>query len=312
MSTVNVEIRGDGPVGQELNTILPGHPEIGEVSLIGRQDKPSEDADAYFLALPHGESAATAEKLVKLGKKVLDLSGDLRFPRASDYEKWYGIKHHPTPGLLPVPYGLPEINREEIAGQSLVSVPGCYPTAALLGILPFIRNGFVENEDEISVVAFSGYSGAGKMRDYEEQDDIEFYDIGHRHRHVGEMEQFTNGRRISFSPAIIKNISRGLVVHSTLDLGKPAKPSVIEEVLEYTYRNEPFVSVKSTDKERQFNLDRTIGKDICTVGAVATKNKILVVSNLDNLRKGSAAQAVQNFNLMFGFDETTGLTPKND
>ncbi len=192
MSKLNVEIWGaTGYAGSELLAIMQQHPDVGTILT------PPSDAevgfaksDAALLALPHGASASKAKELHEHGAKVIDLSGDLRFPTAEDYERWYKMPH-PAAQLLPVPYGLPEVNKDEIEDADVVAIPGCYPTATLLGLLPLVGDGYVvEPNSTILVDAMSGASGAGKKLTQQTHfvelfGNVVPYKIGREHQHVG-------------------------------------------------------------------------------------------------------------------------------
>lgn len=312
MEQLNVEVLGSGPVGKELESILNGHPNIENVELIKRGEQLSEAAEASFLALPHGESAKYAEKILGLGKKAIDLSGDLRFKTASEYEKWYG-QPHPAPDLLPVVYGLPEKNRKHIADQNIVAVPGCYPTAVELAIMPLIDTNLIKQSEPIIVSAVSGYSGRGKHQNNAPAPDITPYKHGRTHRHVGEIEQFTGGGKVLFFPEVAEGIERGILARTHLKLRKRVESSLVRMALEEAYKDEPFVKVLNPeDGMPPHQLAVNSEPDSCVINFSENKGVITVYSNLDNLRKGAASQAVQCFNLMQGFEETAGLTPKSE
>lgn len=312
MGQVNVEVLGAGTVGKELESILSGHPNIENVELIKRGEQLSEAAEVSFLALPHGESAKYAEKVLELGKKVIDLSGDLRFKTAAEYEKWYG-QPHPAPSLLPVVYGLSEKNRKHITGQNIVAVPGCYPTAVELGIMPLIDTKLIKQNEPIIVSAISGYSGRGKQQGKASAPDITPYKHGRAHRHVGEIEQFTDGRNVLFFPEVAEDIERGILARTHLRLRKRVESSLVRMALEEAYQDEPFVKVLDSEEGMPTHqLAVNSEPDSCVINFSENKGVVTVYSNIDNLRKGAASQAAQCFNLMQGFEETAGLLPKSE
>ncbi len=311
MNKINVSVLGStGFAGQELVAVLKTHPYIKKINAPERKDKISIKNETVFLALPHGESGKVAPDLLNASNQIIDLSGDFRFSNPKDYEKWYKWPH-PAPKLLPAPYALPEYFSDDIKDKSLVSVPGCYPTAALLAIMPLFKKGLVSPKPTVDIIALSGVSGAGKkpssMNHFVSMHGNAIsYSPGHQHRHVGEIEQFIKSE-ITFSPVIIP-VERGMLLHATLEITKTISESEIEAIFKEAYASKPFVKVLPAGKVP--TLKETSGKDVCHIGFVAFKNKIVVVSSLDNLRKGAATQATQAFNIASGFPETTGLIPK--
>jgi len=309
MSEINVAVWGStGHAGEELVGILNKHPNVGEITTVGRELPSDLDAiEVVFLALPHGVSGKIAGSLAKCGAKVVDLSGDLRFPSAQEYERWYPDAH-PAPELLPVPYGLPEYNRDQIAGSDVVAVAGCYPTATLLGVRPLIEAGLLAYDARLIVDAQSGRSGRGKKPVPENQEgNVIPYSIGHQHRHVGEMQQFTNRHEINFNPMTVDTF-RGMLVATKAELSHVGiSTDTVLSVLSDRYRDAPFVQI--TDSEEQVTFRSAAGSDLCVIGAVADNGYVTVHSSIDNLRKGAASQAVQVFNIMHGLEETAGLTP---
>lgn len=314
MNKLHVEIWGaTGYAGNELHVLMQRHPYVDTIST------PSSDTeightkpDVAFLALPHGASASKAKMLHALGTRVIDLSGDLRFPNAQEYERSYHIPHA-APELLPVPYGLPEINRDSIASAPIVAMPGCYPTATLLGTLPLMRSGLLAPDSMVTVDAMSGATGAGKQLTrqthfVELYGNAVPYKVGTTHQHVGEIEQLL-GHKVFFSPTLIP-IALGLLTKSTVQLAEHTIPATIHETLQTTYHNAPFVNVLPEGEIP--TLKETVDTPKCHIGVVAVKGHAQVISSLDNLQKGAASQAVQVFNIMQGFDETTALIPNPD
>lgn len=297
-----------GNAGRELVGILEDHPEVGEIEKAGRRfPKGIDHIETAFLALPHGESAKIAARLKKTGRKVIDLSGDLRFSTPEEYERWYDIPH-PAPDLLPVPYALPEWDTGQIESSELVAMPGCYPTATLLGINPLVQAGVLAHEARIQVNAVSGFSGRGNQPMPEVQyGNLIPYAVGRQHRHVGEMELFTLGHEINFAPSTIDQY-RGMLVTITAQLAtKGICDEMVHGILEDEYRDDDFVAVLDDGELPTFKTGA--GTDMCYIGATADNCAATIVSAIDNLRKGAASQAVQVFNRMHGYDEAMGLTP---
>lgn len=310
MSNVEVTVWGhSGYAGQELIGILEQHPHVSGIQTVGR-DMSSDMAgiEIAFLALPHGDSGRIARVLRKGDTTVIDLSGDFRFQTVGEYERWYG-QEHPAPALLPAPYGLPELRHDELLGSKLVAVPGCYPTATLLGAVPLVQAGLIKSDTRVLVDAISGTSGMGKAKKAVADQivaggNVVPYSIGNTHRHVGEMEQFLDGREVFFSPAVGPYF-RGLIAKVTAELVGGGDELAVQETLEAAYADEAFVGVLPAGEIP--SVADTAGTNLCYIGAVVARKTVQIISSLDNLRKGAASQAVQVFNLIHGFPENSGL-----
>jgi N-acetyl-gamma-glutamyl-phosphate reductase len=318
MKSFEVAVLGaSGSVGKELVEILSGHPNVSTVNTPPRDELPEfEGSDVVFSALPHGESANEVTRFRDEGSTVIDLSGDLRFPNPGSYEKWYR-RLHPAPHLLTqkIPYGLPELNRGALEpGRKLVSMPGCYPTAALLALVPLKQRAMINAGEMITVTADSGYSGRGKNADNSDLIDdngrgynVTPYKTGREHQHVGEMEQWLGDASVFFSPNVLP-IERGMLVKAATKLAFGVSPAAVREVFEEAYAEEPFVAV--LPEESIPDITETARTDECHIGFVVVKQCILVGSSIDNLRKGAGSQAVQVFNRISSLPEETGLRPK--
>ncbi len=268
------------------------------------------DADAVFLALPHGVAAEFAPALLQKGIKVLDLSADFRLKSAAIYKEFYEHEH-PAPDLLKQSvYGLPEIHREKIRNAKLVACPGCYPTSIILGIAPALKSGLVKS-DGIIVTSLSGVSGAGrKVADEylftECNESARAYSVP-KHRHLSEIEQELSSLAggnvtISFTPHLIP-LNRGIISTMYLSLAKKAEDALA--TYRDFYKDETFVRVTPSLPDTK-NVEATNFCDI-SVRVDPRTNRLIVVSAIDNLTKGAAGQAVQCLNLVCGYDETTGL-----
>jgi len=267
-------------------------------------------AECVFSCLPHGASAAVVAPLVDAGCKVIDFSADYRLTSVESYESWYGQKHPDAGRVGKTVYGLPELFRPQILGSKLVANPGCYPTSAILALAPLIKGGVIDPA-EIIVDSKSGVSGAGRTpkltTHYPEcNESLSAYNIG-RHRHTPEIEQIlgvASGKPVDviFTPHLIP-MDRGIL---STTYSRPLKPISEEDllgVLRDFYANEPFVRVVSHlpgTKDSQFT-------NFCDITARVVKGRVLTVSCLDNLIKGASGAAVQNFNLLYGYPETTAL-----
>jgi N-acetyl-gamma-glutamyl-phosphate reductase len=271
-------------------------------------------ADVVFLCLPHGESMPVVQRVRAAGVRAIDLSADFRLWDAAAYRQWYG-QEHVAPELLPqAVYGLPEVYRHQIAAADLVANPGCYPTSVLLALWPLARGGYL-GDPRIIVDTKSGVSGAGRKLSLtthfvEVNENFRPYQIGHVHRHVGEMEQALRawanvGVRLTFAPHLLP-VDRGILstIYVTLKEGWSVERLV--DLYEQTYVDEPFVRVLPGG--RLASLAHVVRTNHCALSfAEAGEGDFIIVSAIDNLLKGASGQAVQNMNLMFGLDETTGL-----
>lgn len=307
-----------GYTGQELLRLLSAHPEVVVRFATGSGRLAHEaglerEADAYFLALPHGVAAGFAARLRKLRPHsvVIDLSGDLRLPTPESYKAWYG-HDHPVPELLgAAPYGLSELYADRIRGARLISNPGCYATSVLLALVPLLAAGLVEAED-IVVDAKSGVTGAGRtLREdllfCEVAEDFSAYAPGRMHRHVGEMEAVLQERTghavaLTFCPHLLP-VKRGIL--SAVYVKTAAAAAELGAGLRGFYDGAPFVQVVEGSPPR---LTDVVGTNDCRLFVhAAAPGRAVIFSALDNLVKGAAGQAIQNLNLALGLPETAGL-----
>ena len=330
--TIRVGIYGaSGYAGQDLVEILARHPHVeivfatsgtyaGEevprtdLRYIPPQEARFDDVELVFLALPHLESAQIARKAVDAQVKVLDLSADLRFTDAASYEKWYHHAH-PHPELLPVPYGLPELHRDQISGASVVACPGCYPTTTLLGLYPLLQVNALEPRTPIIVDAKSGVSGAGRVPKpnthfVEVFGNLSPYSTGRSHRHVGEIEQEINkilpmGEALIFTPHLLP-VDRGLMASIYVTLNATFTSDKAHSLYTNVYVDEPLVDVLPLGQ--QASLKHAVRTNRCVISLTPVSERYLHITSVtDNLRKGASGQAVQCFNLMFGLPETLAL-----
>lgn len=270
--------------------------------------------DAVFLALPHGVSAKMAVLAKAAGKTVVDLSADLRLDTPAAYKQWYS-HDHPHPEMLPTPYGLPEINRQQIVGKQVVAAPGCYPTTTLLGLVPLLEADALVHGRPIIVDAKSGVSGAGR----EPKPNLHFvevfgnfspYNPGRVHRHVGEIEQEMhklnpNAGMLIFTPHLLP-VDRGLMASIYVELNDSLTSDSVQSLYESRYADEPLVKV--LPRGAQATLKHVVRTNGCAISITpVTERFVHITSVTDNLRKGASGQAVQCFNLMRGYPETMAL-----
>ncbi len=284
--------------------------------LISVEEADWDDVDAIVCGLPHGASqdliAGIAEAAPAL--RIIDMSGDFRLRDPNAYAAWYGRPHGAGALQQQAVYGLSEHYRARIAAARLVACPGCYPTATLLALIPPLAAGLIEAED-IIVDAKSGVSGAGRGLKQaslfcEAGEGVSPYAVG-AHRHMAELDQelslAANGAvRASFTPHLIP-ASRGELVTCYGRLCAGASVDDVRQALSARYCEEPFVHV--LQKGILPATSHVRGSNHCHINVFADRaaDRVIVIAALDNLVKGSAGQALQNLNLMFGFDETAGL-----
>jgi N-acetyl-gamma-glutamyl-phosphate reductase len=271
-------------------------------------------AEVVFLALPHGVAAEYAGPLIDSGLKVIDLSADFRISDPEVYADFYGEAHPDPDRLSNAVYGLPEIRPNEIAGSKLVASPGCYPTSIILPLIPILKEGLID-DSSIQVVSMSGTSGAGKKADAallfaECNESVRPYSVP-KHRHLSEIEQelsFAAGNNvtISFTPVLIP-VTAGIcsIIYASSKNG--SRNEDIKEALENTYSEAPFVRLlgECTPPDTK-NVIHTNYIDI-SWSYDQRSDRFVFMSAEDNLIKGASGQAIQSFNLMCGFDQTTGL-----
>nr|WP_255775633.1 N-acetyl-gamma-glutamyl-phosphate reductase [Microbulbifer sediminum] len=273
--------------------------------------------DLVFFATPHGVAQAQVPALVERGVRVVDLSADFRLRDIATWERWYGQPHAAPELAARAVYGLPEVNREQIAGAQLVACPGCYPTAIQLGWIPLLERGLVEPEHLVASAA-SGATGAGRQGKTElllaeNNDSFRAYASG-GHRHLPEIEQGLRRvqaggspePRVTFVPHLLPMV-RG--IHATLfaRLSGDAELAALQEHYEQRYADEPFVDVMPLGSHPQTRSVR--GSNMCRIALARPEERdtVVVMSVIDNLAKGASAQAIQNMNIMFGLNENLGL-----
>jgi N-acetyl-gamma-glutamyl-phosphate reductase len=306
-----------------LTSRQEGSPHIRSVhpSLYGRLDLHCEDltpaqvaerARFAFCALPHGASMAAIPALIGAGCRVIDLSADYRLSDPAVYEEWYGEVHTDPTRLGGTIYGLPELGTDGIADAELIANPGCYTSASILGLAPLLSEGYIEPAG-IVIDAKSGVSGAGRSPKLttlfpECNESISAYSVG-RHRHTPEIEQVLSracGRdvKVVFTPHLVP-MERGILCTMYPRLTKQATEDELLDAMRRFYEGKPFIRVV----EHLPATKDSAGTNFCDMTVRFCRDQLIVLTCLDNLIKGAAGVAVQNFNLMAGFPETTGLLP---
>lgn len=345
-------VGGTGYTGVELLRLLSQHPNVDLVAITSRGDagkpvaemfpnlrgrvsiaftapdeSPLDQCDVVFFATPHGVAMAQSPSLVEKGVKIIDLAADFRLKDSAMFERWYKMPHSALPLLDEAVYGLPEVNREQIAKARVVGMAGCYPTSVQLGLLPVLEplahkhagvdiDGPLVDERTLIADCKSGVSGAGRKAEVgtllaEAGDNFKAYAVpGHRHSpEIAQGLSAIAGRdvAIQFVPHLVPMI-RG--IHSTLYARvRPAAMDVdFQSLYERRYANEPFVDVMPRGSHPETRSVRASNTVRIAVHRPEGTDLLVVLVVEDNLVKGASGQAVQAMNLMFGLDETTGLT----
>lgn len=332
-------VGGTGYTGVELLRLLAQHPDVELSAITSRGDAglpvadmfPSlrrrvtlkftdpadaglENCDLVFFATPNGIAMKQTAALLEAGTRVIDLAADFRIKDVNEWEKWYGMEHASPDLVAEAVYGLPEVNREQIKGARLVANPGCYPTATQLGFLPLVESGLVDLEHLVAD-AKSGVSGAGRKAEVstlfsEAADNFKAYGVP-GHRHLPEIRQGlarAAGRQVglTFVPHLTPLI-RG--IHATLYARLESVRNVdLQDLYERRFAGEPFVDVLPKGSHPETRSVRAANTCRIAVHRPQGQDMVVVLSVIDNLVKGAAGQAVQNMNIMFGFDECAGLT----
>jgi N-acetyl-gamma-glutamyl-phosphate reductase len=308
-------ITSEKSAGKPITSIFPHL--AGLTSLVCESLDPdtiAKKSDFVFLALPHVTAQEAAFRFHKLGKKVVDLSADYRLSDPALYETWYEHAHQYPALLKDAVYGLPELHREKIKKATLIANPGCYPTGAILGLAPLMQEGRLD-PGSIIIDSKSGVSGAGRSPSLahhypEVNEGLMAYKIG-THRHTPEIEQQLSalaGKQltISFTPHLVP-MNRGILTTIYAKPSLPTDTAQIHALFQEFYNDAPFVRLLPIG---QFpNVRNVRGSNFCDIGVCADPRtgRAVVVTAIDNLVKGASGQAIQNMNLMMGFNEAEGL-----
>src|SRR4030042_7215540 len=273
----------------------------------------SKKTDFVFTALPHKTAMETVPLFYRMGKRLGDLSADFRLKDPEVYERWY--QKHTAPDLLGESvYGLPELHREKIRTAKIVGNPGCYPTGALIGLIPLVKKGLISLEG-IAVDSKSGASGAGRDVALESlfcevNEGVKAYKI-FSHRHTPEIEQELSQIakkeiKVTFVPHLIP-MDRGILSTLYIHLMKKGKTEELLSAFQDYYQGEPFIRLYP--KGKLPNTKDVRGSNFCDIGVKVNESdgRTVIVTAIDNLVKGASGAAVQNMNVMLGYPETMGL-----
>jgi len=332
-------IGATGYTGVELLRLLLLHPEVEVTALTSQKyagvpidqafpslmkhlqlkceelsvDQISKKTDFIFTAVPHKTAMETVPLFYQKGKRVVDLSADFRFKDAGIYERWYQ-KHTSADLLQESVYGLPELHREKIRNAKIVGNPGCYPTGALIGLIPLIKSGMISYEN-IVIDSKSAVSGAG--RDVvlgslfcEVNEGVKAYNI-FKHRHLPEIEQELSQLArskitVTFVPHLIP-MDRGILTTIYVNFTKKVNTEDALKIFNEYYEKEPFIRIYPKGKIP--NTKDVRGSNYCDIGVIVNESdsRAVIITAIDNLVKGASGEAVQNMNIMLGYPETMGL-----
>lgn len=330
-------IGATGYTGQELIRIISNHPDVdleyctstsssgmlinealphlSDVNIKLRKYSSAEavKCDLVFVALPHTESMKVVKELFG-GTRIIDLSGDFRIKDKQIYEKWYGAKHQAPDLLAEAVYGLPELNKPLIKEAGLVANPGCYATASALALLPLAINNLLK---EAIIDAKSGISGAGKEPSDKNlfgkmNENFMPYSV-QEHKHQPEIDATLksldqNFGAVSFTPHLLP-VDRGILCSIYVNTKSEVDQDTAYGLYERFYSSHPFINILNNGRLPEIKSVR--GSNRCDISLVATNTGLLkIFSSIDNLIKGASGQAVQNMNIMFGLDETSGIQVK--
>ena len=326
-------IGGSGFAGEELIRLLTSHESTKLLAVSSRElngkpvsqfikgsdllfsdpdDEVFFQCDVIFFATPHGVAMQKAKKFIQQGIKVIDLSADFRIKDPLVWKDWYNSEHQDLEGLESSVYGLTELNLVSIKTSDLIAVPGCYPTASVLGLLPVVSNNY--QIDSITIDAKSGISGAGRstvqdsmMEDMKEN--FKAYATA-GHRHLPEIKQVLEGEykstlKINFLPHLIPAM-RG--IYATMYVNFQASiPAAIEKIYEDFYQDSPNINLMKKGEIPE--ISQVAHTNNCQIGIYpsAIENQIIIISAIDNLVKGAAGQAIECYNLISGNDQMQGL-----
>jgi len=333
-----------GYIGYELITLIHRHPELEVGWLTSERNAGkrfdqifstpwayplinlesaylrTDEVDVVFLCLPHAESMEAVRRFYGAGVRVIDLSADFRLKDVDVYERWYGVEHSAPELCAEARYGLCELYRSQLDGAQLIANPGCYPTSVNLGLYPLAKAGWLG--ERVIIDSMSGVSGAGRKTNLtyqfvEANENITPYNVGHRHRHIAEMEQVLGaanggqrGHRFLFTPHLVP-VNRGILSTMYVDVPTGVTEERIRELYAENYAGEPFIHL--LPQGEQASLAHTAGTNRCAIGItqadplLADGSEYVITASIDNLIKGGSGQAVQNYNIAVGLDETAGL-----
>ncbi|MDR2461100.1 MAG: N-acetyl-gamma-glutamyl-phosphate reductase [Deltaproteobacteria bacterium] len=306
----------------KIHPSLAGYPGYRELILEDpnllekiKEKEPARFPEVIFLAVKHKAAMALAPRVLNLGSKVIDLTGDFRLKEKELYPKWYKFEHECPEYLSQAIYGLPELHRDKIKNARLVANPGCYPTSVILALAPLCQEGLIRQGTTIMVDSKSGVSGAGREPSLgnifcEVSENFRAYKVV-GHQHTPEMAQelsfLAKGRiSLSFTPHLVP-MNRGICTTTYVLVQKVSGLSQITEIYQDYYKNEPFVRLKE-----QGQIPETLdvrGTNFCDLGLFYDEDEdvVKIISVIDNLCRGASTQAMVNLNILSGAEENLGV-----
>ena len=305
-------VTSDSESGRSISAVFPSLDGLCDTKLVPHDTASIVDSDLVFFATPHAVSMKTVARYLDAGCRIIDLSADFRIRNRQVWEKWYGVAHHSPELLEQAVYGLPEINRDKIKTAELLANPGCYPTAVSLALIPLLESGGIK-ANSIIADAKSGVSGAGRKAAIgglftECAESFKAYGVS-GHRHQPEISQTLADAagtdvQIQFVPHLVPMI-RG--IFATIYVETNDAQMDFQAIFEKRYKDEPFVTILPVGQLPDTASVR--GSNHCRIAVHRQYDgsRLVLLSVIDNLVKGAAGQAVQNMNIMYGFDETLGL-----
>lgn len=310
----NIKLGAHSYVGQKFDDVYKAFKDIEHSTLLeSDMEIFSKDCDVVFMALPHGVASKVVNKDVLNKTKIIDLGADFRLKDKSTYEQWYKTEHFAEDLLNESVYGLCEIERENIKTARLLANPGCYTTCSILSLYPLVKDNLIDL-DSIIIDAKSGVSGAGRKASTsslfcECNESIKVYGVG-THRHTPEIEEqlskFGNDVKLSFTPHLVP-MNKGILTTIYANVCEGITKEDIKKSYEKYYKNEYFIRLRESGDMPITNYVK--GTNLFDTSFVFDDRvgRVIVSSVIDNLMKGASSQAVQNMNIMFGFDEKEGI-----
>ena len=304
---------GNSSIGKKISSYDKSLKNINLPKIIKFQERLLDDVDVIFSALPNGEAHKISKKLKK-HNTMIDLSADFRLKKAKTYLKYYKIKHTAIKNIRKSVYALPEITKKKINDYKIISCPGCYPTSALLPLIPLLKKNIIYKKN-IIIDSKSGYSGAGrgvhnKYKNKNLYESLSAYGIK-THRHNSEIQQELNaetGKKVEFifTPHL-SPMFRGILTTIYCTTTKNHNINSASTLLKKFYKNEMFVKILKNNSLISTNDVINTNKCLISICESKKKNQIIILSVLDNLIKGGGGQAIQNLNIKFNFDKSLGL-----
>lgn len=313
---VNIkQVTSESYIGKFVHKVHPNLRKVTELKFSSVDEL--EKCDLLFLCLPHGSAQKNIDNFLNLSERIIDLSADFRLNDENEYERWYKNKHVRPDLLKKFVYGIPELHREEMKNAKLISSAGCNATTTILPLYPFYKNNLVDKERTVIEVKVGSSEGGNKSSDASHHPERagavrSYQPTGHRHSAeiIQELSFGSDQIKIHFSATSIDMV-RGVLATSHIFLKENLEEKDIWKLYRQFYNEEPFIRiVKENEGNYRYPEPKLlIGTNYCDIGFKKddNSNRVVLISAIDNIMKGAAGQALQSFNIMYGFDEKTGL-----